>query len=86
MGRLRLGSETLVAPRTMTARFFLGFAFSIALAAWIDRVAHIGFSLFTSLTVTLGLLPAEFLGLVRSPIFLIGHPPTPSLGPPDALL
>jgi len=70
----------------MAARFFLGSAFCIALAAWIDGFTHFDFTLLTPLAVALRLLPAQLLGLVCRSILLIGQPALPSLGSLDALL
>ena len=85
MGRLRLGCEAYVTTRTMAARFFLRFAFCIALAAWIAGNIHFDWTLLTPLAVALRLLFAEFPGLVFRPIFLIGQPASPSFGSVDTL-
>lgn len=82
--RLRLGREADVATRTMAARFFLGFAFCIALAARICGVIHFDWTLLAPPAVALRLLLAEFFSLFRRPIFLISQPASPSFCSLDA--
>jgi len=70
----------------MAARFFFRLAFCIALAAWIFGFIHFDLTLLASPAVAMRLLSADFLGLLRRPIFLICQPAPPSLGSLDALL
>ncbi len=84
--------ELFVATGPLTARFFFGFFFVIALARFVvgmffGWLGHfIGFLLLDSIAVTLSLIGTGLLALIAFPILFIGQFTIPSLGSLDASL
>ena len=92
MGCARMWIELLVATGPLTARFFLGFFFEIALARVVlgmvfGRLGHwVGFLRLDSIAVTFSLIGTGLLPLIAFPILFIGQFMTPNLRSLDTSL
>ena len=81
-----MGNELLVATGPLTARFFLGFFFVIALALVVIGMVFgwfghwVGFLLLDSIAVTLSLIGTGLLPLLAFPILFIGQFTIPNPG------